>query len=201
MSPDSQFDFERARTRLDELRAALDPSLEKSAEKSQAILKERAVAYAKAPERALLASEQVEILQFQSCGEQYAIESRLVTEVLRAPAVTDVPGTPQLLRGVTNLRGEILAVMDLSGLLGTSHPAGSPEWVLVLGEERDELGIAVDDVVEVTRVRTVDVLPPARAAREYSRDWIRGVTCDAVVILDGRAILNDQQLHIDIPEN
>jgi purine-binding chemotaxis protein CheW len=197
---DSQFDFEQARSRLDELRSALDASSDVTVEKSEALLKERAIAYARAPERTLLASEQIEILVFQFCGERYAIESRFVAEVLREPAVTDVPGTPPLLQGVTNLRGEILAVMDLSGLLGTSHTTGQTEWVLVLGEEHDELGIAVDEVIEVTRVRTEEVLPPARAAREFSREWIRGITSEATVILNGRAILNDQRLHIDIAE-
>ena len=199
MSPDSQFDFKRARARLDELRGAIDSS-KAGPEHSAALLKERAVAYALAPERTLLASEQFEILVFRFCGEQYAIESHFVSEVLRAPAVTDVPGTPRLLRGIANLRGGILAIMDLSGLLGTTPEEDQTEWVLVLGEQRDELGIAVDEVVEVTRVRTDEVLPPARAAREICRDWIRGVTREATVILDGRAILNDQRLQIDIPE-
>nr|MBC8291291.1 chemotaxis protein CheW [Planctomycetota bacterium] len=81
-------------------------------------------------------------------------------------------------------------------------PAASvlEQWLLVLGADMPEFGIVVEDVHEVTWVRTDAVLPPARAAREIRREWIRGVTENAVVILDGRAVLNDEQFHIDLAE-
>lgn len=204
MASDSQFDFEQARRRLAELKHALESS-QQSPEEAERVLHERAEAYSEAPQRRLLASEQIEILRFKLAGEQYAIESRFVSEVLRSSAITDVPWTPDFLHGVINLRGEILAVMDLAGLLGAStsisvSASDQEQWVLVLGADVPEFGIAVEDVHEVTWVRTDAVLPPARAAREIRRRWIRGVTEDAVVILDGRAVLNDEQFHIDLAE-
>ena len=204
MASNSRFDFEQARRRLAQLKEALESS-QQSPEETEQILRERAESYSEAPERSLLASEQIEILRFELAGEQYAIESRYVSEVLRSSAITDVPWTPDFLCGVINLRGEILAVMDLTGLLCASPSNGDSSskqevWVLGLGAEMPEFGSAVDEVHEVTWVRTDAVLPPARAAREVRREWIRGVTEDAVVILDGRAVLNDEQFHIDLAE-
>lgn len=207
MASDSRFDFEKARQRLAQLKQALESS-QQSPEEAERVLRERAEAYSEAPQRSLLASEQIEILRFELAGEQYAIESRFVSEVLRSSAITDVPWTPDFLRGVLNLRGEILAVMDLAGLLCASSSisissisaSDQEQWVLVLGADMPEFGIAVEDVHEVTWVRTDAVLPPARAAQEVRREWIRGVTEDAVVILDGRAVLNDKQFHIDLAE-
>lgn len=199
VTPDSRFDFERARERLADLQRALQSS-EQSPDESRKLLQERAATYARAPERSLLASEQLEILTFEFSGEQYAIESRFVSEVLRAPSITDVPWTPDFLCGVINLRGEILAVMDLGGLLGSAPIEDRSQWVLVLSHDLPEFGIIVEDIHEVTRVRTESVLPPARAARETCRDWIRGVTENAVVVLDGRSVLDDRRLHIDVAE-
>lgn len=196
----SDFDFDRARERLEELRSALEQSTELTSEASERLLSERAAAYAQAPERVLLASEQIEVLAFDLGGEHYAIESRFVSEVLRAPEITDVPGTPALLCGVTNLRGEIMAVMDIGQLLGAPHQDEQCPWVLVLGQDRPELGIVVQTVTEVAGMRTDALLPPARASHEINREWIRGVTADAVVVLDGRQLLEDQRLHIDLPE-
>ena len=201
MTPDgSEFNFDLARERLQKLRSALEQSSELTPEVSQRLLDERASAYARAPERVLLASEQIEILTFELAGEHYAVESRFVSEVLRAPAITDVPGTPDLLCGVTNLRGEIMAVMDIGQLLGSPHPGNDCPWVLVLGHDRPELGVVVQTVTEVKGMRTEALRPPSRASREISREWIRGVTADAVIVLDGNKLLEDRRLHLDMPE-
>ena len=136
MVSDSRFDFEQARRRLAQLKQALESS-QQSPEEAERVLRERAAAYSETPQRSLLASEQIEILRFELAGEQYAIESRFVSEVLRSTGITDVPWTPDFLCGVINLRGEILAVMELAGLLCHSpsirnSASKQEQWVLSL---------------------------------------------------------------------
>lgn len=200
VTPDSHFSFELARDRLQKLQQALEQSTELTPEQSQLILQQRAAAYSRSPDRDLLASEQIEILTFRLAGEQYAIESRFVSEVLSAPDISDVPGTPPFLTGVTNLRGEILAVMDIGHLLETPHQEETVPWVLVLGQDNPELAIVAAEVMEVISFRTDQLLPAPRAAQDISRDWIRGVTANAETVLDGGSILKDPRLHIDMVE-
>lgn len=197
---ESRFDWVSARHRLGALSDSLDYGTDVSAEAALAILNERARRYGTAPERSLLASEQVELLTFLLAGETYAIESRFVREVLHMPALTPLPGTPPVVSGVTNLRGEILAVMDPGQELGCPSVQAAPEWVIVLGLNSIEMGVVSDAVLEVVAVRTDSVLAPARAAREIHPTWIRGVTSDAVIVLEGQAVLDDSLFHIDQPE-
>lgn len=197
---ESRFDWALARSRVQTLSDSLEHGAAVSAEASQLILEERARRYAIAPERSLLASEQIELLTFRLAGETYAIESRFVREVLHAPELTPLPGAPPLVSGVTNLRGEILAVMDLGQPLGCPSVQATPEWVIVLGLNSVEMGIVSDAVLEVAAVRTDSVLAPARAARELHPTWIRGITSDAVIVLEGQAVLDDPLFHIDQPE-
>jgi purine-binding chemotaxis protein CheW len=171
-----------------------------SGEAAMEILDERARSYRTAPERSLLASEQIELLLFRLAGETYAIESRFVREVLHVPALTPLPGAPPVVSGVTNLRGEILVVMDPGQALGCPSVQAAPEWVIVLGLDSVEMGIVSDAVLEVAAVRTDSVLAPARAAREIHPTWIRGITSDAVIVLEGQAVLDDPVFHIDQPE-
>lgn len=199
-SHESRFDWALARRRLQTLSESLTHGAEVSTEASRDILSERARRYATAPERALLASEQVELLTFDLAGERYAIESKFVREVLRSPTLTPVPGAPPLLFGVTNLRGEILAIMDLGHALGSPSNQATPAWVIVLGGTSAEMGLVSDAVLEVATIRTDSVLAPARASREIQRNWIRGVTSEAVIVLEGQALLDDPLLHIDQPE-
>jgi len=197
---ESRFDWALARSRVEALSDSLEHGAAVSAEASQVILEERARRYAIAPERSLLASEQVELLTFRLADEQYAIESRFVYEALHLPELTPLPGAPACVSGVTNLRGEILAVMDLGQALGCPSARVTPEWIIVLGLNSIEMGIVSDAVLEVTAVRTDSVLAPARAARDLHPTWIRGVTSNAVVVLEGQAVLDDPLFHIDQPE-
>ena len=87
-------------------------------------------------------------------------------EVVRVVALTPVPGAPEVIVGIVNLCGEILAVVDLRGLLGapahglTDHARG-----LVLGQDRDELGVLADSADDLTRVPVDEILaPPAAVA-------------------------------------
>lgn len=200
MTQDSRFNFDQAYERLAKLQLVLEELSELTPEAADRVLKERAAAYARAPERAPLASEQLDVLMFQLAGERYAIESRFVVEVLRSPEITDVPGSPPVLDGVCNLRGEILAVMKLGVLLGTSPGGWERRQLVVLGVDRAELGIVVEDVHEMVPLRTDALLAPARTLREISRAWIRAVTADSIVVLDGQAVLDDPRLIIDVPE-
>ena len=166
---ESRFDWDLARRRLEALSDALTQRTEASTDASRELLEERAQRYAAAPERTLLASEQIELLRFSLDGESYAIESRFVREVLRAPDISSVPGAPPLLVGVTNLRGEILAVMDLGKELGCPDSELRAQWVIVLGLDASELGIASDAVLEVTTLRTDQVLAPTRTSLDSQR--------------------------------
>lgn len=198
---ESRFDWALARDRLQTLSDSLASGTEVSPQASREILEERARHYAAAPERSLLASEQVELLTFQLADERYAIESRFVHEVVRSPALTPLPGAPPIVFGVTNLRSEILAVMDLGQALGCPSVEATPAWVILLGLQSAEMGIVSDAVLEVVAMRTDTVLVPARAQREVHRSWIRGVTADAIIVLEGQAILDDPVFHIDQPES
>jgi purine-binding chemotaxis protein CheW len=77
------------------------------------LLDERAELLARPPVHEPLASEFLELLTFRSGKDQLAIETRYVREVLKNVDVTPLPGRNGPLVGVTNLRGEVLAVMTM----------------------------------------------------------------------------------------
>src|SRR5205823_188321 len=106
-----------------------------------------------------------------------------------AADLTPVPGVPDVLLGVTSFRGEILAVFDLAAVLGlAARGAADRPRLIVLGGGRAELGVPVDHASEVTRLRIDEVLEPPGPARSADRRLLRGVTRDALAVLDGEAL-------------
>jgi purine-binding chemotaxis protein CheW len=195
-------DWKTARERLE--RAAVDLSQLDPASR-QRILTERARVLARRP--ATLArpsapghADEVELLHFRLARERYAIEAQFVHQVIKPCELTRVPGAPPHLRGVTNLRGEILPVFDVREWLDLERGARSDgtRW-LVLGVDEPELCLWVDAVDELT---SLDLRSLHRGDRDDRRgyDLVSGVTHDAQTVLDGQRLLAHSELFVgDVP--
>ena len=165
------------------------------ADRRREVLDARARLLARVPDEPPRAGEDLELVGFVLAGERYGIESRFVREVARLTRFTPVPGTPPFVLGVTNLRGEILALFDLRHLLGVV-PEGVTDLgrIVVLGENRREFGLLADAASEILCVPVARLTQPQTA---WGGSYVRGVSPDGVVVLSGEALLNDPQLTID----
>jgi purine-binding chemotaxis protein CheW len=166
------------------------------AARAQAILEARARVLARPPLQES-AAEHVEFLLFSLFAETYAIEARFLRAIQRSPDLTRLPATPPILLGVTNLRGEVLPVFDLTILLGTAvklSPGASR--LLVLGEDTNELAIVADETREVRQLPRQEILEAPSPLTAAARDLLLGVTSDAVIVLDGAALLRDRRLFV-----
>ena len=159
------------------------------------ILAERARSLARVEENRRERGDGIEVLVFRLSAERYAIETEYVREILPFADFTLVPSTPSVLLGVTNLRGEILPIFDMREILGLPLRAVSDLFrIIVVGAKGPELGILSDEVVEVSVI-------PADAALELGSGGagdgvVRGVTAEALVVLDGESLLADARFFV-----
>lgn len=189
-------DWEQARRRLAEAAARTAESRDPSPERSRAILEARARELARPAEAAAGDAETIEVLGFALGAERFAIETRHVRQVVRWAGVTPVPCGHELLAGVVNLDGEILAVFDLGRALGVEgRPPAGGSRVVVLGEGRDEFGVRVDSAHEVATLRIGDLFETTAA--DGPRRLLRGVAAGAVGIIDGGELLVDERFRLD----
>jgi purine-binding chemotaxis protein CheW len=201
--PGGSIDWAATHERLARLERASASALVPTAEESQAVLEARARELARIPIVPPDASAVLTVVTFALCDEPYAIETRHVRRVVRIDDVTmtPIPGTPEFLTGVINMAGEILAVFDLGRLFGMPRGTrAAPARVLVLGTDRDELGLLADAAYEVCPVRIDALLEPPGSLDGFGRNILRGVTADALIVLDGDALLRDPRLFIDQAE-
>jgi purine-binding chemotaxis protein CheW len=200
----SRLDWAQARQRLAQAIAALEEWARLPPEKAQAVLDERARVLARVPEAASGVAENLELVIFDLGPERYAVETGFVREVLRSPVCTPVPGAPEFVVGVMNLRGDIVAVFDIRRIFGMTPPArregGAGSRVLVLGGERVEFGILADSVEEIQRLHRTALLETPGSVSGIAREYLRGVTADALIVLDGAVLLRDQRFFIDLEE-
>jgi len=108
--------------------------------------------------------------------EEYGVDVRLVQEIRRVTEITQVPRAPDYIRGVINLRGRIIPVVDLKRKLslGEVEKARAARIVVVKIQER-LVGMLVDGASQVLKVPVSSVEPPPSEVVERGGDYIRGV--------------------------
>jgi purine-binding chemotaxis protein CheW len=115
---------------------------------------------------------------------------------------TQVPGAPEFVLGVTNLRGDVLAIVDLRKFFRVADRGVTDlSRVLVLGTGEAELGILADAVESIDQLPVAEALTaPAAVTGTSSNVFLRGVTRDALIVLDGDALLSNEGLFVDQSE-
>lgn len=138
------------------------------------------------------AGEALQLIIFSLGGERYGIELAGVVEVFRITTLSRVPGAGATVFGITAWRGELLTVLDLRRVLGLPASALDDLRVaLVLGDRRAPVAVLAD---AVDGLRTVgpQALSPVPEGLPVRADVVRGITPDAVVLLDHRRLLDTQ---------
>jgi purine-binding chemotaxis protein CheW len=118
--------------------------------------------------------------------EEYGVDVRQVQEIRRTTEITSVPRAPEFIRGVINLRGRILPVLDLKRKLGLGEvQAGRATRIVVVRVKERLLGLLVDGASQVLKVEVSRIEPPPEEVVEKGGDYIRGVAKldDRLIIL------------------
>ncbi|MFG6456834.1 chemotaxis protein CheW [Roseateles sp. BYS96W] len=121
-----------------------------------------------------------QFLSFTLDGEAFAIDIRTVREIIQHGAVTPVPLMPDFVRGVINLRGAVVPVIDLQARFGRPPATLSKKTCIVIvdavrDDERLELGLLVDAVSEVISLEPSQIEPPPQFGGATRRDFIAGM--------------------------
>ena len=125
--------------------------------------------------------------------EEYGIEVRLVQEIRRVAEITVVPRAPEFIRGVINLRGRILPVVDLKKKLGLGEVGIDKESRIVVVRLKERLlGLLVDGASQVLKVPVSRIEPPPEEVVDKGGDAVRGVAkleARLVILLDLEKVL------------
>jgi purine-binding chemotaxis protein CheW len=119
---------------------------------------------------------ELHLLTFTLGREEFGIPVTQVREVIRVAEITRVPQAPAHVRGVANLRGRILAVVELRSRLGLPPADVSPRSRVVVVDGRyPVLGLLVDAVSQVTKVPEASVVPAPDEVVSTDATYLTGV--------------------------
>lgn len=135
-------------------------------------------------------------ISFSLDGQSYGVDIARVREVLSEVQIEPVPGAPEAVLGVINLRGQIVTVLDLRAWLGRNATL-SIARVMVLEHAGAILGLAVDAVTDVLRLVSEDIKPVPRTGDEQKTQLIEGLVSrddGLLTLVNFDALIGSEQL-------
>lgn len=181
--------------RLAVAQAAIERGWAPAPDAAKQILKARAQVLAREPENGEAAGESIEILEFRLAYEDYGIETSCVREVYPLKDFTPVPGTPPFVLGIVNVRGRILSVVDLKTFFELPAQGLSDlNKVIVVDDGNVEFGILADAIAGVHPLSKAAIQPPLPTLTGIRGEYLKGVTHDRLVVLDGAKLLSDGKM-------
>lgn len=159
---------------------------------------------AQAAALASAALEPQQYLTFMLGGEVFAIGILHIKEIIEYGQLTTVPMMPEFIRGVINLRGAVVPVVDLASRFGGKpSPITRRSCIVILELESDEetqvIGVVVDAVNEVLEIAGTDIEPAPSFGTRIRTDFIQGmgkVQEKFVIILNVNNVLSTEDLAV-----
>jgi purine-binding chemotaxis protein CheW len=141
-------------------------------------------------------------LTFTLGSEMFAVETLTVKEIIEYGQLTNVPMLPGFIRGVINLRGAVVPVIDLGARFGRNETAVTRRTCIVIIEApgddmQQDIGIVVDSVSEVLEIPASDIEPPPAFGAKIRTDFIAGmgkVNGKFVIMLDVGKVLSVDEI-------
>jgi len=147
-------------------------------------------------------------LTFMIGGEEYAISLLKVKEIIEYDIVTQIPKTPEWIRGVINLRGSVVPVIDLAVKFRLAPSVAGKMTCIVItevqsGDEAAVMGIMADSVRQVIDLRPQDVEEPPTFGTRVKVDYLLGMARSGkkfCLLLDTEKVLSTDEL-LELPDS
>lgn len=144
---------------------------------------------------AALLKGSTQLVVFTLSGQDYGVPIQFVREIIRHPDVTQLPNTPHFVRGVINLRGQIIPIISLAERFSFSESSDSSKVVIV---EYNNLvvGLEVNEVSQVHTLEAEKISSAPSITTSLDSDFIAGVGKlgeRLLIILDVRRILSEDE--------
>lgn len=136
-------------------------------------------------------------LTFVIGKENFGIEIRYVTEIIGIQSITEVPDVPLYVKGVINLRGKVILVMDVRLRFGVDERSYDDRTcIIVININEQPVGLIVDRVLEVLDIPGSEIEPPPRMRKGRGNRFIQGmgkVGDQVKILLDANKLLFNEE--------
>ena len=145
-----------------------------------------------------VSTTELQLVVFDLAGEHYGVDIANVREIIQMQAVTCIPGSAAFVKGMINLRGVVIPVIDLRQRFGFPEADNDKDTrIIVISTEKQDIGMIVDSVTEVLRIPADSIEPTSSVLSNDNTGYLRGTAKlpdRLVILLDVKALLGGEEL-------
>ena len=191
-------DWEQIHRRLTAVRNAIEAAADPPPAILKKILKERAIALAREAKMETAGST-IDVLEFDLAYERYGFELAYIREVCPLAELTPLPGTPDFVLGIVNVRGRVVSVIDIGKFfdLPDKRLSDLNKVVILTGDTR-EFGVLTDRIIGTRSLFTATLQESLPTLTDVRSQYLKGVTGEHLIVLDAGKILRDEKLVVNV---
>lgn len=146
--------------------------------------------------------ERIQLIVFKLAGEEYALPIDDIKEVVLTPYIAKIPQTPHYIKGVANIRGNIIAIMDMDERLNLNGKQTETfgSYTLVIASDEFKVGILVTEVPNTlnTFKSEIDTTSEIMQFSSLSKDSVKGIVKDGdrlIMLLDIYKLIETEEVN------
>ncbi len=143
-------------------------------------------------------NEAKQVISFVVGAEEYALELKDVREVIRMPEITRLPDTPRYVRGIANLRGTVIPVVDLRERFGMESTGTTESTRIIVADVRGApVGMVVDSASQVIRIQADQLDKPPSVLGNVTTDYVTAVgklDSGLVILIDIQRVFGSKEI-------
>jgi len=140
-----------------------------------------------------------QLVVFELAGESYGIRIAVVESIIKMQAITQLPHASAYIKGVTNLRGSVLPVIDLRKRFNLDSIENTRQTrIIIVSQNEIKAGIIVDGVSEVLRIQDESIEPISSMVGSVNSDFLQGIVRQEgrlIILLELEKVLGIRKHH------
>jgi purine-binding chemotaxis protein CheW len=170
-------------------------------DKTRSILSQRAMKLAMTDSfQSKVTGEKIHVAAFIIGNEFFCIETIYISEIISVKEYTPLPGTPGFVKGIINVRGKIVAVLDPCEIFQVKHNeiiVATKIIILESSNHKNEFGIIVDSIEGTLEIMINEIEPAPQNLSSSGASFIREISTTGIIILDANTFISSPLLVVN----
>lgn len=139
----------------------------------------------------------IQLVIFYISNEEFGVPIEEIQEIIKYVNITPIPDVPDFIKGIINVRGDIVTVIDLKSRFSIQKKSSAAKHIIITKQYDNFFGLIVDEVTEVLRISESEIkFPTALNSKKIRREYLNGVVVveeRLIVLLDLSQILSEEE--------
>lgn len=138
-----------------------------------------------------------QLIIFNLGDEEFGAEIGQTREIIRMGVITPIPDSPDFIKGVINVRGEIAVVIDLKKRFFLQEKEVEAKHIVMTEQDKNLFGLMVDEVTEVLRIPETEIKEAPELVTRIHEEYVKGVVTiedRLIILLDFNRVLSEEEL-------